>query len=70
LKYIIFLGKERGSQVTITIKAARDAEAGVWYIADSGLPGLNLEGETSPPALSCATPTDSSSPASITGHAS
>ena len=26
--------------------AARDAEAGVWYIADSDLPGLNLEGES------------------------
>jgi hypothetical protein len=23
-----------------------DAEAGVWYIADSDLPGLNLEGES------------------------
>jgi Domain of unknown function (DUF1902) len=28
--------------MTITIKAARDAEAGVWYIADSDLPGLIL----------------------------
>ena len=32
--------------MTITIKAARDAEARVWYIADSDLPGLNLEGES------------------------
>jgi predicted RNase H-like HicB family nuclease len=32
--------------MTITIKAARDAEAGVWYIANSDLPGLNLEGES------------------------
>jgi hypothetical protein len=32
--------------MTITIKAARDAKAGVWYIADSDLPGLNLEGES------------------------
>ncbi len=32
--------------MTITIKAARDADAGVWYIADSDLPGLNLEGES------------------------
>jgi hypothetical protein len=36
---------ERGLQMTITVKAARDAEAGVWFIADSDLPGLNLEGE-------------------------
>jgi hypothetical protein len=32
--------------MTITIKAARDAEAKVWYIADSDLPGLNLESES------------------------
>src|SRR6516162_2112275 len=32
--------------MTITIKAARDAEAGVWYIANSDPPGLNLEGES------------------------
>jgi hypothetical protein len=32
--------------MTITIKVARDAQAGVWYIANSDLPGLNLEGES------------------------
>ena len=32
--------------MTIAIKAARDAEARVWYIADSDLPGLNLESES------------------------
>ena len=32
--------------MTITIEAARDAEARVWYIADSDLPGLNLESES------------------------
>jgi hypothetical protein len=37
---------QRGSPMTITIKAARDAEAGVWYIANGDLPGLNLEGES------------------------
>ena len=30
----------------IVVKAARDAEAGVWYIESSDIPGLNLEGET------------------------
>ena len=30
----------------ITVKAAWDAEAGVWYTEDSTLPGLNLEAET------------------------
>jgi predicted RNase H-like HicB family nuclease len=40
-----FCEKASGT-MTITIKAARDAEAGIWYIADSDLPGLNLEGES------------------------
>ena len=30
----------------ITVKAAWDAEAKVWYTAESTLPGLNLEAET------------------------
>jgi predicted RNase H-like HicB family nuclease len=30
----------------ITVKAKHDPEAGVWYIADSSLPGLHLEGGT------------------------
>jgi Domain of unknown function (DUF1902) len=30
----------------ITVKAAWDAEAKVWYTQDSTLPGLNLEAET------------------------
>jgi predicted RNase H-like HicB family nuclease len=30
----------------IVVKAARDAEAGVWYVEDGDLPGLNLEAET------------------------
>jgi predicted RNase H-like HicB family nuclease len=42
----VTLSLVRGPQMTITIKAARDAEGGVWYIADSDLPGLNLEGES------------------------
>lgn len=29
----------------ITVKAAWDAEAGIWYTEDSTLPGLNLEAE-------------------------
>jgi predicted RNase H-like HicB family nuclease len=34
------------SQGVIVVKAARDAEAGVWYVESSDIPGLNLEGET------------------------
>ena len=30
----------------IVVKAARDAEAGVWFVESSDLPGLNLEGGT------------------------
>lgn len=30
----------------IVVKAARDAEAGVWYVESSDLPGLNAEAET------------------------
>jgi len=30
----------------IVVKAARDAEAGVWFVEDSELAGLNLEAET------------------------
>jgi hypothetical protein len=32
--------------MAITVKAQRDPEAGVWYIADSNLPGLHLEGDS------------------------
>jgi len=31
---------------SITVKAAWDAEAGVWYIEHSDLPGLHIEAET------------------------
>ena len=30
----------------ITVKAAWDAEAKVWYIEDSSLPGLHIEADT------------------------
>jgi hypothetical protein len=30
----------------LTVKAAWDAEAKIWYTEDSSLPGLNLEAET------------------------
>ena len=30
----------------IVVKAARDAEAGVWFVESSDLPGLNLEAES------------------------
>jgi len=30
----------------IVVKAARDSEAGVWYVETSDLPGLNLEADT------------------------
>ncbi|MBB5754308.1 DUF1902 domain-containing protein [Prosthecomicrobium pneumaticum] len=30
----------------ILVKAAHDAEAGVWYVESSDLPGLNAEAET------------------------
>jgi predicted RNase H-like HicB family nuclease len=30
----------------IVVKAAFDAEAGVWYVESSDLPGLNLEAQT------------------------
>lgn len=30
----------------IVVKAVRDAEAGVWLVESSDVPGLNLEGET------------------------
>lgn len=30
----------------IVVKAARDAEAGVWFVESSDLPGLNLEADT------------------------
>jgi Domain of unknown function (DUF1902) len=32
--------------MAITVKAQHDPEAGVWYIADSDLPGLRLEGDS------------------------
>ena len=32
--------------MTIIVKAERDPEAGVWYVIDSDLPGLHVEGET------------------------
>lgn len=30
----------------IVVKAARDAEAGVWFVEASDVPGLNLEADT------------------------
>lgn len=30
----------------IVVKAARDAEAGVWFVESSDVPGLNLEAES------------------------
>ena len=30
----------------IVVKAARDADAGVWFVESSDVPGLNLEGDT------------------------
>jgi predicted RNase H-like HicB family nuclease len=30
----------------IVVKAARDAEAGVWFVESSDLPGLNLEADS------------------------
>jgi hypothetical protein len=30
----------------IVVKAARDAEAGVWFVESSDVPGLNLEADT------------------------
>lgn len=30
----------------IVVKAARDAEAGVWFVESCDLPGLNLEADT------------------------
>ena len=30
----------------IVVKAARDEEAGVWYVESSDVPGLNAEAET------------------------
>jgi len=30
----------------ITVKAALDPEASVWYVAESSLPGLNIEAES------------------------
>ena len=32
--------------MTITVKAARDVEARIWYVANSDPPGLNLEGQS------------------------
>jgi len=32
--------------MTLTVKAAWDPEARVWYTEESSLPGLNLEAET------------------------
>lgn len=28
------------------VRAARDAEAGVWYVAETNIPGLNVEADT------------------------
>jgi len=36
----------RLSHMTITVKAAWDPEALVWYIEHSSLPGLHIEAET------------------------
>ena len=37
---------ETNSRDPITVKAAWDSEAEVWYTESSSLPGLNLEAET------------------------
>jgi predicted RNase H-like HicB family nuclease len=34
------------NQAVIVVKAARDAETGVWFIESSDVPGLHLESET------------------------
>ena len=34
------------SQSVIIVKAARDPEAGVWFIESSDVPGLHLEAES------------------------
>jgi hypothetical protein len=34
------------SQTVIIVKAARDAEAKVWYVESSDVPGLRLEADT------------------------
>ena len=34
------------AQQIIVVKAARDPDAGVWFIESSDLPGLNAEAET------------------------
>jgi predicted RNase H-like HicB family nuclease len=31
---------------TVTVKAAWDNEAGVWYVEESDLPGLHIEADT------------------------
>ena len=31
---------------TVTVRAAWDDEAGVWYVEHSSLPGLHIEGDT------------------------
>jgi len=38
--------KRKGLAAILTVSAAWDPEAGVWYIASSDLPGLHLEGAT------------------------
>jgi hypothetical protein len=30
----------------VTVKAARDPEASIWYVAESSLPGLNIEADS------------------------
>jgi hypothetical protein len=40
------LKKLRAASDALTVKAAWDDEARVWYTEDSSLPGLNLEAET------------------------
>jgi hypothetical protein len=32
--------------MTITVRAAWDSEANVWYVQDSNVPGLHIEAET------------------------
>ena len=43
---IFVIMAQPGTPDLIVVKAAWDADAGVWWIEDSDLPGLNLEAES------------------------
>jgi hypothetical protein len=42
----LYFGHERVIAMMVTVTAAWDAEAEVWYIVDSNVPGLHIEAET------------------------